>query len=612
LLIGTPVVAQTSQAPPDLEGYTVIQDVRPNSSYLRLFGHFSFRTVTFEVRAVGNVTGVEYSTKAAEIAVPAQVSRQFSFADLQTLASQQGAGNWTPTGADTGLTLHVKTDHPGLASLYQHIGYDASNGALYDKSTCSFVELTPGQTIGLAGLKTTALNAHSSKVIGYNSYVRLLNSLPVPNTAQIAISDSATGLPLGGARVDVPANGTRVVSVAELERLRGISPKDGQFHYNLRFSGLVRRPQTNPLSRDDGIVGSHFIIQAGSATELNLNQRCTIVTAPTVPEVPTAAPSQPTYTRSWNLSQNPCALNPEYERSLIMEKRPGCQQGYADFPNYTNTPGRIAMGSGADGRIEKATDVDWYRVEMARFQTYRVKAMGLAPSPPNEELFFNIGVRIIDPSGVPVPGAMIVNSGGSDDAQLDYTATTSGTHFVEVFSSNGKEFGDYQVSVRSRLSEDKCAAGDRGAGPAIELRYGCIAPDTVDYLDLPGNMRTQAGIAIHPAGLDSGLSGAITFPGDVDWYGVNLKAGQNYQFRMDLNCSVCKSSDKGSIALITDVKLRLIAPNGQTALAQTTAGSSKIAIIDYVANETGTFYVEISAANGTETGSYYIGGRPLD
>lgn len=162
-----------------------------------------------------------------------------------------------------------------------------------------------------------------------------------------------------------------------------------------------------------------------------------------------------------------------------------------DFANDTTTTGRLEIGRLSHGVIETLGDTDWFAVELEAGTTYRFQLYG-------EGLFgktlreANLGIFDSNEDQVRFRG-------GNEQAGITFTATESGTHFVEADGSFA-HLGSYA------------------------LKMGAIAPETGDTRDtaVPLTLGT-------PVNFIDNSGGAI----DQDWLSIDLQADTTYMLEVN-------------------------------------------------------------------------------
>ena len=172
----------------------------------------------------------------------------------------------------------------------------------------------------------------------------------------------------------------------------------------------------------------------------------------------------------------------------------------ADVRDRIPTDGELVVGGSATGDIEEPGDEDWFAVDLAAGNAYRVDVEGAATQAGTLEDPDLVGVY--GPGGRYISGVAINDDGGEGRNAVGFlTSESDGTHYVAVAGS-GDQTGTYEVSVsidERRLPRDDCAA-DSTSTCGVEVG-------------------AQA-------------AGEIEHSGDEDWFGVELEAGTSY--RVDL------------------------------------------------------------------------------
>lgn len=235
-----------------------------------------------------------------------------------------------------------------------------------------------------------------------------------------------------------------------------------------------------------------------------------------------------------------------------------------DFRADTSTTGSVAIGGSATGRIESASDQDWFAVSLVVGRTYRFDLQGAAV----------FGGSLSDPylqglysaNGSAIANTSDDDSGGSLNSQLTYTAATTGTHYLAA----------------------------RGYGSATGT-YRVLASDVGTLDDLPSNSSTTGRI-----GVGGTATGRIDLANDTDWFQASLVAGRAYT--IDLMGS---GSGNGTLA---DPYLRGVFNAAGSLLPDTTdddSGSAGDSRLSFVADQTGLYYIA-AGAFGSATGTYRL------
>lgn len=229
--------------------------------------------------------------------------------------------------------------------------------------------------------------------------------------------------------------------------------------------------------------------------------------------------------------------------------------GFDSVPGSTSTSYSIAVGGARANAVNFLGDHDWYRVTLTAGTRYQF----------NMNATVNSSVRAMDDpflrlrSGSGTVLASDDDSGGGNNSQISFTATSSGTYFLDAGAYNNACTGCYTVTVRSLGSPDDYAANTSELATVSE-----------------GGSRT----------------GVIESSGDHDWFNVLLIAGRNYRF--DLT--------RGSLS---DPYLSLRNGSGTLLVSNDDGGGDYNSRINYRPTTTGFFYLDASGF-GSSTGSYTL------
>ena len=110
-----------------------------------------------------------------------------------------------------------------------------------------------------------------------------------------------------------------------------------------------------------------------------------------------------------------------------------------DIPGDTTTTSTLTVGSTVNGTLETLGDHDWYRITLTAGQSISVTLNGIS--------FQDTYLYIRDASG----NLLFSNddiSDGNLGSQVAFSATYSGTYYIDVAAWNDQATGDYSVSVQ--------------------------------------------------------------------------------------------------------------------------------------------------------------------
>ncbi|WPZ34584.1 S8 family serine peptidase [Thalassobaculum sp. OXR-137] len=161
-------------------------------------------------------------------------------------------------------------------------------------------------------------------------------------------------------------------------------------------------------------------------------------------------------------------------------------EGGTDFARTSDGAGRIAVGQSASGEIQSDGDRDWYAADLADGQTVMVHVSG---APGGGGSLVDADIYVYDEAGHYI--AYDFDSGSGSDAQLAFTAPTSGTYYLEVDGHLGHT-GSYSLSVAALTAS---AMDDLAAGIDATDR------EPASFEDLRIALLSDGGLATDPFGL---------------------------------------------------------------------------------------------------------------
>jgi hypothetical protein len=254
-----------------------------------------------------------------------------------------------------------------------------------------------------------------------------------------------------------------------------------------------------------------------------------------------------------------------------------------DEPN--NQP--ITPGTPKSGSVDVGNDLDYYTLSVVAGQTYVVSMNGTGPGAmpdPQIWVYNHLGQAIaVDDEG-----------GTASNSLLTFTATATGTYYIEAGpwfdATHGGIPGDYTLAVAQRGADvSNTAAG------AVAVAVGS---STLGFID------------------QTGATTATAFS-DVDFYKVDLTAGQYYEFQVSGGWDYNPG---------TEADLRLHVMNAADTVAGTfrafsgdISSSDQNAAVSFSPTVTGTYYLRIShdtaaarAAGSSPTSGYELSVKTFD
>ena len=232
-----------------------------------------------------------------------------------------------------------------------------------------------------------------------------------------------------------------------------------------------------------------------------------------------------------------------------------------DFKANARTTGTVEVGGSATGEIEARRDIDWFAVELVAGRTYVIDLEG---SPSGGGTLKDAMLRgLYDARGQNIARTRNDNGGEGADARLTFTATESGTHYIAA-RSGGPGTGTYTV----RVTEVDDFTADTGTAGTVEV--------------------------------GGSATGEIETSRDIDWFAVELVAGQVYVIDLE--------GSPGGGGTLGDAMLRGLHDAQGKRIAGTrndNGGEGADARLTFTATESGTHYIA-ARSQGGETGSYTV------
>ena len=245
----------------------------------------------------------------------------------------------------------------------------------------------------------------------------------------------------------------------------------------------------------------------------------------------------------------------------------GLLDGPVELPLNDSVPGgvgstaSVAVGGHVVVTVDTTGDRDWYRVDLVAGQTYTIHTSGVAGSNPDPFISLRSST-----------GAVIASNDDGGDALnslISYTATATGTFFIEAGTFADQSVGSFRLSVSTAVS------------PSVD-----IAASTATTVDLA---------------VGGGVNSLIDASGDRDWFRINLVAGQTYVFRTGSTLPLAGTSPAGRV----DTVLTLRDAAGNQLATNDDAGEYDYSSIRFTATTSGTYYLDVSGF-GTATGQYNL------
>ena len=224
-----------------------------------------------------------------------------------------------------------------------------------------------------------------------------------------------------------------------------------------------------------------------------------------------------------------------------------------DYASDTSTTGRLEVGSTVTGNLEEYGDSDWFAITLEAGATYQFDQIG-----PYDAFLY-----LRDSSGNVITYDDQSGPGAINDAQIIYTATESGTYYLDATAYADSHTGSYTVAA------------------------SLISDGGVDD-DYAGDTSTTGSLTV-----GSSVNGNLETYGDSDWFAITLEAGATYQFDQigPYDAFLYLRDSSGNVITYDD---------------QSGPGAINDAQIIYTAAESGTYYLDATAYADSFTGSYTV------
>ena len=284
---------------------------------------------------------------------------------------------------------------------------------------------------------------------------------------------------------------------------------------------------------------------------------------------------------------------------------PSVSEGPTDLPHDNTTPGRVAVGGAATGRIGSNGDRDWYAVELVAGRSYVIDLRG---SPTDDGTLRDPLLHgIYDAGGNRISGTLNDDGGQGYNSRVSFTAPESGTHYIAAGAYSSRQ-GTYELEVTDTSPPEadgsttnpvtpepqeptsEFVGPDEDAQQQPETSQVQTEPMSVSEgdTDLPTDTTTPGRVVV-----GSSATGEVGTSGDRDWFAVDLEAGKTYRF--DLKGS--RTND----GTLYDPYLRGIHDADGEPIANTTnnnSGSGWNSRVYFTPDEEATYYVAAGAFGG--------------
>ncbi|MEM8729427.1 MAG: PPC domain-containing protein [Pseudomonadota bacterium] len=255
-------------------------------------------------------------------------------------------------------------------------------------------------------------------------------------------------------------------------------------------------------------------------------------------------------------------------------------------PGDTSTEEVLEVGGYQTSTLELADDSDWYQLDLTEGEAVRVTLVGVNWNPVNLRAALEDGALTLrDSDGNVVETGVEVSYDVYEGLTLTYLPETTGTFYVDVSGATSEAVGDYVVVANS-----------------VDPRSPGYPRDEVEDTPIAGDTSTTATLEVGTFKEET-----IDFAGDTDWFAIEMTAGQAVRF-----------SSVGYDHTLENIDFRLFdadltiydASGNEVASNDDFDPQLNFASLIYTAEETATYYVEVSGGEGPfgygESGEYLL------
>ena len=259
-----------------------------------------------------------------------------------------------------------------------------------------------------------------------------------------------------------------------------------------------------------------------------------------------------------------------------------------DLPAGRETSGEVRVNAEpVDGTLRSQSDRDWFAITLAPGRTYVFALEGDTPRSGTGATPAIRGLR--DANGNPVAGIV----GGTEVRYATDAAAAEAVYYVEVGGEGGSGQGTSATrgvgtrgSVATRGVVDTLSSSDEGTGYRLWARDVTETRDATD--DYRSDTSTTGVVTV-----EGSVAGEIDYPGDRDWFAVDLEAGRTY--RIDLE------GWRTGAGTLYDPYLRGVHDADGNLIDGTTdnnLGTGYNSLVFFKADEDDTYYVSAGASAG--------------
>ena len=210
-----------------------------------------------------------------------------------------------------------------------------------------------------------------------------------------------------------------------------------------------------------------------------------------------------------------------------------------------STANTLKTGQSETGSIQYTNDKDWYSVELTKNGRYNFNLSSVTLKDPELKLRDSSGTLITSDD----------NSGAGNNASIGFTATSTGTYFLDAGSVDSNDTGSYKLTTAKVVDRDATPKG------AIKIKLNTPTAGDIDYLT------------------------------EHDWYKTKLKKGINYHLEIT-------GTELGNPSIsLRDKKGKILESN---------SNNTSISSIEFSPKKSSQYIFDAGAKQDALTGTYSI------
>ncbi|HEU0284855.1 MAG TPA: FG-GAP-like repeat-containing protein [Sphingomicrobium sp.] len=215
----------------------------------------------------------------------------------------------------------------------------------------------------------------------------------------------------------------------------------------------------------------------------------------------------------------------------------------ADIPGNSTTTATITVGGTVSGTLETLGDHDWFRIQLTAGQSITITLNGVTLVDPY--------LGILNSSGVSLQENDDISSGVNRDSRIGFTATTSGTYYIDASAWQDNYTGTYQLQV-TPYTPPPVWTYDQIANQLVSGYWGGT---THRFNVAPGGQLTVNVTALTPAGQNLARAALATW---TDITGIRfVEVGAGGQIVFDDNEDGAHASSSYSGSFITSSRVNV-------------------------------------------------------